>query len=240
VFDALCHPGHAITPSRFLRRAAEAGVEGLMLGGYDPGDWRHSDSLHTDALTVLRSSGLHPWAVTRDNSEAIAILGERLSAGMANAVGEIGLDRARARATYAHQQVAFAAQLALARDHGLPVVLHVVKAHGRALSLLDEHPPPGGVVHGFTSAPEIAREYMKRGLHISFGGALLKPLTKRARASAASVPLERLVIETDAPDQLPNPADLHRVLAALSGLRPESTEALAEATAANARRAYRV
>ena len=131
------------------------------------------------------------------------------------------------------------AQLERAAARRLPLVLHVVQAHGRALELVEA--PFGGMVHAFAASPEVARQWVDKGLHLSFGALLTNPEARRARAAAAVVPLDRLLVESDAPDQPPQerdprrhgPASILDVIEVLATLRPESRETLAEATAAN-------
>lgn len=232
LLDALCHPGAAADPDAFLDEAARAGVGHLILGGYSPETWARDEGLSHPTVRLHRAAGLHPW-VAHEGHPLPELDG-------AVAVGEIGLDRARSRDTDAQQQAAFVAQLQLARRNDLPVLLHIVRAHGRALALLREHPPPGGVVHGFSGAAEVALSYVRLGLHISFGGMLLHPRARKAKQAASAVPLDRLLVETDAPDQLSGPAALHSVLGALAALRHEPRGVLAEATLANGLRAYRL
>jgi len=154
-------------------------------------------------------------------------------------MGEIGLDRAREGVDYDAQRAAFAAQLQLSQEHELPVILHIVRAHGHAIEHLEACRPIGGVVHGFSGSPEVARRYVKLGLHISFGALLNHPRAKRAKASVPVVPLDRLLIETDSPEGFPDGSHLHTVLNALAEHRRESIDELAEATARNARNVYR-
>lgn len=239
LLDALCHPGSAADPAAFLDEAAGSGVGHLVLGGYSPETWARDQCLSHPSVALHRTVGLHPWIAAGAD---LAPLRAAVRAGGVVALGEIGLDRARGRGrdTYPQQQAAFSAQLQLARAHDLPVLLHVVRSHGHAQQLLAAHPPPGGVVHGFSGAAEVALGYVRLGLHVSFGAMLLNPHARKVRAAAQQVPLARLLIETDAPDQLPGPAHLARVLDALAALRPEPRAALAEATLENGRRVYRL
>jgi TatD DNase family protein len=89
-------------------------------------------------------------------------------------------------------------------------VLHVVRRDGALLDALRPHAPLRGMVHAFTGGPELAREYVALGLHLSFGGGLTRPNARRARDAAALVPAERVLIETDAPDQTPRGASSPR------------------------------
>jgi TatD DNase family protein len=123
------------------------------------------------------------------------------------ALGEIGLDRAtpELRAALPRQEAAFRAQLALARDLQLPVILHVVDAHGPTLEILrrDGVPARGGVVHGFSGSGESALLYQALNLCISFSGAVCNPRAVRLQRAVAAVSSSRLLVETDAPYQTP-------------------------------------
>ena len=234
MFDALSHLYRCADPEAALRDGHAAGVTGMMLAGVDPQGWHEQHALARPG--VLVAYGLHPW--TQEGTiealeEAIEILGRPA------AIGEIGLDRSTAhRSDLARQVPRFQQQLALARRLALPVIIHCVRAHGHALSLFDEQPAPGGMVHGFSGSPEVAQQWLRRGLMLSYGPLLCSRRARRARAAAALTPLDRLLVETDAPAQRPGPAHLPGVLAALAELRPEPVETLALATEQNAKRLF--
>jgi len=234
MFDALSHLYRCSQPAAALRAGRAAGVKGVLLAGIDPSGWPAQHAL--SGPDVLVAYGLHPW--TEDGTIA-ALESATETLGRPAAIGEIGLDRSPAHRRGLERQVSrFRDQLALARRLELPVILHVVRAHGHALSIFDASPASGGMVHGFSGPPEIAQQWLRRGLMLSYGALLCNKRARRARASAALTPLDRLLIETDSPDQLPGPAHLPAVLAALAALRPEPPEVLAQATAHNARRLF--
>ena len=141
------------------------------------------------------------------------------------------------------QEAWFRAQLALARELDVPVVLHCVRAGQRLLDVVaaDGLPSAGGMLHGWGGPADQAARAVKLGLHVSFGPLVCRGRAKRARASVVAVPVERLLVETDAPDQpLPGrtvgePADVVRVLATVAHLRGAHPEALAAQTDRNLR-----
>lgn len=235
LFDALLHPR-----PEDLADIAAAGVSDGMLGGYSADTWDQQAALSHPDLALWRACGVHPWVAHERFPEQLRILQQTLRAGGITALGEIGLDRAVARQTFPQQQAAFDQQLAVATSHGLPVLLHIVRAHGRALELLRQHPGVNGVVHGFSGSVEVAQAYLRCGLFISFGGILLNPRARKARKAAQAVPLDRILIETDGPSDKMGPDSLHTVLQALSRLRPEPLSTLAACTTENARAAYRL
>lgn len=159
-------------------------------------------------------------------------------------MGECGLDWYRTRDTAGRQRQrrAFRAQLALARERDLPVVVHCVRAYGVLLEICERDgvPSAGGMIHAWTGAPELVPRALRLGLHLSFGPVVF--VARRARAAVAEVPDARLLVETDCPDQAPpghgrgEPADLVPVAAEVARLRGTEPEAVLASTAANARR----
>ena len=137
----------------------------------------------------LRAKGVHPWDAEREDT---ATLGQRL--GDAQAVGETGLDFACDVAREA-QTAALRAQLRLARERGLPVVLHCVRAFEPLMRELAACPPPAAIFHGFIGSPEQARQAVAKGYYLSFGErAFASPKTL---AALRETPLSQLFLETD-------------------------------------------
>lgn len=168
-----------------------------------------------------------------------------------HAIGELGLhvqDKAAGPDGLPQQERVFRAQLALARQLELPLVLHVVRAHAQVLHILksDGVPRPGGVVHSYSGAAELVRDYVALGLHLSFAGPLTYPTARRVHAAARAVPAERLLVETDAPDQTPwarrpapcEPAFLPDIVHALAEQRGQPVAELGRTTESNARRLF--
>jgi TatD DNase family protein len=166
-----------------------------------------------------------------------------------HALGEIGLDGLDENAPYASlQEPIFVRQLALAEQHRLPVLLHVLRAHPRALEVVGAtgRPSSGGVLHSCSASADLCKRWLALGFSISFSGAICDPKARRLRAAVEVVPLERLLVETDAPDQTPlsrrparnEPAFLVEIVAALAQIRGESVETVARATRENALRLF--
>ncbi len=178
--------------------------------------------------------GIHPQALPElpaaEVNAGLDALPERLRAAGACAVGECGLDGPSAKlgVSMERQQEVLRAHLEIARDLGLPVILHCLKAHGALLALLEGFGPLAGVMHSYSGAAELVPRYLALGLHLSFGGPVTYPGARKPPGAAAAVPDDRLLIETDAPDQVPfprgeerrnEPAFLPRVAAALEAQR---------------------
>lgn len=186
--------------------------------------------------------GIHPLYVDRARPEDLEALREALRCEPAVAVGEIGLDRHVKPRDEARQMFYFTEQLRLAREFGLPVLLHVRRAIDPILRALREIRVPGGIAHAFNGSLEQAREFLRLGFKLGFGGAVTHERAKRLRALAQALPREAIVLETDAPDIPPRwrergrsePADLLPIAETLAELRGEPLAALVAATGENA------
>ena len=262
MFDAHCHldfPVFDATREVVLERAMALGVEGFLVAGVEPTGWERQHALGQRFDSLHLAYGLHPWTVAGMSQAEVSLALDSLGTALEGrdgvfpvALGETGLDRSRrvAKESLPVQERAFRLQLSLARALDLPVVLHIVRSHGRALDIVrqDGLPRAGGLVHAFSASAEVAHAWVRVGAHISFSTALARRGAKRARAAASIVPLERVLIESDAPDQspfpdsdLPNePANLPYALRALASLRQESEAEIAERTTLNARALFKV
>lgn len=260
LFDAHCHlQDERLLPhlDAAMARAGQAGVSGLLCCGSCEADWPQVRTLARRYAGVRPAFGLHPWYVEARGPgwrDALrAHLGETPSA-----VGEIGLDHVIDRRTFADQDAVFAAQLELACELGRPVSIHCRQAWGRLLELLDRHgwPPAGVTFHSFSGAADLVPVLAARGALFSFSGSITYDRNRRGRAALAAVPLDRLLIETDAPDIPPalpdgnfairtdegrpvnEPAHLAAVAGTVATLRGLTAEGAAELTHANAGRIF--
>ena len=237
MFDALTHLYTLPEPASAIAAAQAAGVHDLLLAGVSPEGWEKQSALAGPGVHL--AYGIHPWtAHTPAMLSALEAALSELSAPVA--IGEIGLDGSRRHRHRRHEQeVAFRAQLAIARAARLPVILHVVRAHGTALACIDAIRPVGGIVHGFSGSAEVAGEWIRRGFLLSFGARVCAEGENRAKIAARLTPADQLLVETDAPDQLPESQLLRQVLAGLSSARDQPAAVLAAQTAANAHRLLR-
>ena len=232
--DAHCHladPRLAGQVEQVAVRSRRAGVVAWLQGGVEPSDWNRQRDVRARLGPGVRMAfGLHPWwcASASDSQIDAGLAALEAQLGDADALGELGLDkhgrRRGGRIGLERQERALIGQLEIARRQPRPLVLHVVRAHQQVLELLERHGPfaRGGLVHGFTGGAREAHRYLELGFHLSLGGALAaRP--ERAR-QLASVPPERIVLETDAPDRAPRawqaasnePAYLPRIARALA------------------------
>ena len=233
--------------SEVIRRAREAGILWMMCCATREEDWDGVIELSRMHAGVLPSLGVHPWHVHQCKTG----WQERLEAGIcahACGVGEIGLDYALDPQTRELQNAALVVQLRIARRYHRPVSIHCRKAWGVLVDILRQEGglPDGGLIHAFSGSADLARELEKLGACLSFGAALTRPGNTRARAAAAIVSPQRLLIETDSPDMIPygveadfnEPAHLGRVLKALAAIRGADVRETAELTFANSLRLF--
>jgi len=226
--------------------ARAAGVERLVTVGTDRA--RSADAVAAAARhpgVVWATVGLHP----HDARDGLDGLVELLGRPGVVAVGECGLDYHYDHSPRAVQRDAFAAQVALAHEHDLALVIHTREAWDDTFAVLDaEGTPARTVFHCFTGGPDEAQACLDRGGHLSFSGIVTFRSADDVRAAAALCPLERALVETDSPYLAPvphrgrpnRPALVPVVGAALATAMDVTVEAVAEATWANAERVYRL
>ena len=213
-FDAHNH----LQAGRFAGRQAEllaacqaAGIARMVVNGTCQADWPQVLALARENQIVLPSFGCHPWYLAGRTPGWLNEL-ECLLDEVPGAVGEIGLDRWQPELPYAGQEEAFLAQLHLAARRNRPVSIHCLQAWGRLHELLRDHPRPacGWLLHSFGGPVEMIPAFTKLGAYFSFPGYFLHARKLRQRETFRHVPPDRLLIETDAPDQhLPSEMILH-------------------------------
>lgn len=245
-----------------VRAAARAaGVAHLVIPAVEQASWHEVIELahrHGDSYAL----GIHPLYTPQAKEEDIealrALLGQRCEDPHLVAVGEIGLDffvpgLDRQRQIWFYEQ-----QIRLAREFELPVILHVRKSSDRLLKTLRALKVSGGIAHAFNGSAQQAQIFIDLGFKLGFGGAMTYDRAHKLRELAASLPLQALVMETDAPDIPPHwlyttaeqrasglsqgrnsPAELPRIANEVADLRGMEAAQLAAATSANARQALR-
>ncbi len=202
------------------------------------------------AANCAYALGIHPMYVPQAQEDDLLHLRERVAAAMDDArfvgIGEIGLDffvpELKEGPLRDKQEFFYAEQLKIARDFGLPVLLHVRRSVDIILKHLRRIPVAGGFAHAYNGSFQQAEEFIKLGFRLGFGGTLTYTRAQQIRRLAAQLPLEAIVLETDAPDIAPawihpgrnSPEELPRIAALLAELRGITQEELARATSANA------
>ena len=190
-----------------LQSLAAAGVERVMEVACAPADFLPALALADQYPFLYAALGVHPHDASQWDPQVAAQLARLLSQHpKAKALGEIGLDYHYDLSPRPVQRQAFQEQLELARQLDKPVILHVREAYGDAMDILRAQPRPlDGVMHCFSGSPEIARECLELGLYVAFGGAVTFHNANKVLQSAALVPLDRLLLETDCPYMTPVP-----------------------------------
>ena len=182
-----------------------ASVTGMMEIGYDLPSSEKAVQLAERFSWVHAAVGSHPDDAAQVDEARIAVYRELCKNPRVKAIGEIGLDYHYEDPPRDVQQRAFRLQMALAQELSMPVVIHERKAHEDGLRIIDEFPDVKGVFHCFSGSPEMAAELLKRGWYLGFDGPITYKNAKRAPEVAAITPLDRIVVETDAPYLTPVP-----------------------------------
>lgn len=210
--DSHCHLADSrLDQSRdeFVRRAQGLGIDFFLQGGVGPEDWIRQERLQEIYPQIGTCFGLHPyWVADHPYSEcddAMDVLAMMLPE--AYALGELGLDLRPhiMKDSYERQTDFFVQQLELAEVAAKPIVLHLVRAFDDAMKIFAMWgvPQSGGMVHSFNGSVKEAESYLKLGLHLSVGGPLVRPDNQKLQQAVKEIPLEKLLIESDSPDQPP-------------------------------------
>jgi TatD DNase family protein len=208
LIDTHCHLDDPTLLSRLpevLAAGKAAGVEKYIVPGVAPERWGVIAGLADAHDGVYPACGLHPMRADRFDETLLERLRPFARRGVA--IGEIGLDYLVTGVPRERQQAAFRAQLRLAVEMDLPVLIHCRRAFRDLLGILGEEPAGRtvGVMHAFSGSPEIARECINLGFLISIAGTLTYSNAVRPLEIVRQIPLEFLVLETDAPDMTPEP-----------------------------------
>jgi TatD DNase family protein len=230
-----------------VARAEAAGVAWQVVPAVDAAGWPKLRDVCLAAPGLLPAYGLHPMLLANHRPEHLGLLREWLERGQPAAVGECGLDYFVEGLDRDAQSTYFEGQLRLAREFDLPVVVHARRAVDAVIAALRRVGGLRGVVHSFSGSEEQAAQLWKLGFLLGLGGPVTYERAKRLRRLAATMPLEHLLLETDAPDQPDaairgqrnEPARVAAVLECIASLRNESPGAIAAATTANAARLFR-
>ncbi len=228
-----------------IRRARKAGIIAIVNIGVDLPSSRAAIALAEQHDFVYAAVGVHPHDAKTVTSHTLDALRTLAQHSKVVAIGEIGLDYYRDLSPRSVQRRAFVAQLELASELGLPVVIHDRDAHDDVLTTLQSWSGQG-VVHSYSAGPEQLEEMLALGFYVGISGPVTFPKAERLRAVAAQVPLERLVVETDCPYLTPvpyrgkrnEPAYVRYVAEQIALARQVAPQAIAQATTQNAQRLF--
>jgi TatD DNase family protein len=252
LFDSHCHLQDLRLADRLeqvMARAAEAGVAGFFSCGSAVDNWERLIEVTERFPQVVPAFGVHPWYIHEAPLDYLTQLAAFLKK-MPAVVGEIGLDFAIEDRDERLQEEVFVAQMQLARELRLPMNIHCRKAWHKLLPLLKAHwsPELAVVVHSFAGTDHVVKELVPLGCYFSFSGGVTRSGNTRVHKAIKVVPLDRLLLETDAPDippvidhainyDIPNePANIRYVLKAAAGYTGRTEEELAACTWENAQR----
>ncbi len=225
-----------------LEQCRQTGISRIIVPGIMADTWDKLREICASSPALYASFGLHPVYLEQHNLDDIDRLAEYVKQYRPIAVGEIGLDFYCQTLDQNRQQTLFEAQLAVATNAALPVLLHVRKSHDAVLACLRKTTITGGICHAFNGSLQQAHQYIDLGFKLGFGGMLSFERSHKLHRLAQQLPLEAIVLETDAPDmagaghqgQRNSPEYLPEYLQALAKLRTEDIRKIAAQTTANA------
>ncbi len=252
LFDTHAHmDDHAFDEDRetLLKGFPEQGIALVMNPGCSLESSRNVEKLTREYDFLYGAVGSHPDVADEVNED---VLEEYRTLCKQNnkikAIGEIGLDYHYEDIPREIQLQAFRAQMALARELNLPVIVHEREAHEDGMKVVEEFPEVTGVFHCYSGSAEMAKELVKRGWYIGFTGVLTFKNARKAIEVASQIPLERIVLETDCPYMSPepfrgkrnDPGKLYRMAEKLAELRGLTVEEIHAITTENGKRLYRI
>jgi TatD DNase family protein len=233
-------------PAEALAAARSAGVERVICVGIDPETSRRSLDFAESFRGVFATAGMHPHTASAFDRQAGAVVEELLAHPLVVGVGETGLDYFRLLSPVEDQRRAFRTHIALSRETGKPIVVHVREAWEDAMAILAEEGADRVVLHCFSGDESLASEAVGRGYFVSFAGNLTYPNAGQLRDAARVVDADRLLVETDSPFLAPqsvrghpnSPANLVSTLGVLAEVRGLDLDLMVAATSAASRSAF--
>ena len=225
------------------------GIQLLMNPGCSLASSRNAVTLAREYDYIYAAVGSHPDVADEVNEEVLEEYRKLCKLNpKVKAIGEIGLDYHYEDIPRQLQLQAFRAQMALAAELDLPVIVHERDAHEDGMKVVDEFPTVKGVFHCYSGSAEMAKELVKRGWYIGFTGVLTFKNARKALEVAASIPMDRIVLETDCPYMAPepfrgkrnDPGKLYRMAEKLAELRGMTVEEIHRITLENGKRLYRM
>lgn len=232
--------------SAVVSRARSAGVTREVIPAVAATGWPKLAALCAEHDGLFPAWGLHPMFLGQHQVQHLAALREWLRDQRPVAVGECGLDHWTGELDADTQRLYFDAQLKLAREFDLPVIVHARRAVDEVIGCIRRIGGLRGVIHSYSGSAEQARQLHELGFMLGFGGPVTYPRANRLRRLVAELPIEQLLLESDAPDQPDaairgqrnEPARLAEVLHVVAQLRGEDPAEVATATTANAERLF--
>ena len=235
--------------AQLLQSLQDAGITLLMNPGCSLASSRNAVALAREYDYIYAAVGSHPDAADEVNQNVLEEYRKLCKLNnKIKAIGEIGLDYHYEDIPRDVQKQAFRAQMALAAELDLPVIVHERDAHEDGMAIVKEFPQVKGVFHCYSGSAEMARQLVELGWYIGFSGVLTFKNARKAVEVAASIPLDRIVLETDCPYMAPepfrgkrnDPGKLYRMAEKLAEIRGLSVEEIHRITVENGKRLYRI
>ena len=234
--------------SELLSQCQNQGIEYIVNVSASLGSVKSTLALAEEYPFIYAAVGIHPDEVGELNEENFAWLKEQCRHPKTVAVGEIGLDYYWQEVPRDLQKEVFRAQLALAQRLDMPVIVHDREAHGDSLAIVKEFPGVRGVFHCYSGSVEDAKTLIKLGWHLSFTGTITFKNARKAPEVIAAVPLDRIMVETDAPYMAPTPYRgkrcdsryVYRMAETIAQIKGLTTQEVENATTANGKRLFKI
>ncbi|MBL4831582.1 MAG: TatD family hydrolase [Aliivibrio sp.] len=247
--DTHCHFDFDVFKRDFtqqLNRAKNAGVETIVVPSIGEKNWSRVELLAEQYPEIYYALGCHPFFIDQHSDDVIRLLNDKLMVRNHRcvAIGECGLDKIAAKneTQWQQQLFLFNAHCSLATTYQLPLIVHSRKTHSEILSILKKHHlPENGVIHGFSGSYQQAMQFVELGFSIGVGGTITYPRANKTRMAISQLPLNSLVLETDAPDmpihgrqgETNHPQYMNEIFECLCQLRNEDTQTIASAIVEN-------
>jgi TatD DNase family protein len=250
MIDTHCHlddGAFATDLDSVLESSRAAEVCAWILIGYAPGRWQHAADMASRISGMAHSLGVHPSHAAEWSLPVGERLREMLQSTGAVAVGEFGLDFYRDNASYEVQREAMVGQLHIARDLDLPAIFHMRDAEEEMLEILGaESTLPRMVFHSFDGSERLSRFIIEHDAYVGVGGLATRQKSEHLRTQLRNIPLDRVVLETDAPYLVPArqkdrrnvPSHVRTVASFLAEFHDVPLETIAATTTANAERLF--
>jgi len=253
-YDSHNHLQRFADPAKVIAEMRAVGIAGCVVNGTSEDDWEAIARLAEEYPDFVRPAfGLHPWLADQHSEKWLDLLEGYFDRFPKASVGEIGLDGWVEGPSLEIQRQVFLPQLALARERGLAVTIHALKAWEPLFGVFEQEAPPAHfLMHSFGGSAELVKRLAPMGAFFSFSGYFLQARKVKVLEAYKEVPAESLLLETDAPDMLPpeefishplegmnHPANLPRIAVGLADALGMELSQLAELTSANHQRFYR-
>lgn len=247
LFDTHCHidfDDFENDRNDVIKRAKQHGVNRILVPAVSQKRWNKTIQVCQQHSECDLALGLHPIFIGEHQPQHLNELNDLVETHSPCAIGEIGLDFYVKSLDKEKQQIFFAKQLIIAKQHQLPVIIHNRKAHDTCLSMLQEHGINRGIIHAFNGSIQHAEKYIEQGFVLGFGGMLTFERSTKLRNLAKQIPLDSIVLETDAPDmtvaqfkgQRNSPEFIPYILNTLAQIKRLEPMAVAQITTSTAKR----